>query len=72
MLRESEGKRARTAFTTEQRRYLLSVFEKSSYPSKEILEAIANKFNVTSSVIQTWFKNTRSKQKKLTNTKNLF
>lgn len=63
--------RIRTAFSTEQRRYLLSVFEQTIYPTKEILETLANELNVTTSVIQTWFKNTRSKLKKLTHTKNL-
>ena len=64
-------RRGRTSFTIEQRRYLLSIFERSPYPSKELLEVIAKELCVTPSIIQTWFKNTRSKQKKLTHTKNL-
>ena len=70
LITSDEGKsRARTAFSTEQRHYLLSIFETTSYPSKEILETAAKKLHTTTLVIQTWFKNTRSKQKKLTNKK---
>ena len=77
MLKQDEddlnGKRRnRTAFSTEHRRYLLSIFEKTHYPSKEILETAGKKLGVKPAIIQTWFKNTRSKQKKLTHTKNLF
>ena len=70
LITSDEGKsRARTAFSTEQRHYLLSIFETTSYPSKDILETAAKKLNTTTLVVQTWFKNTRSKQKKLTNKK---
>lgn len=64
---ETSRSRVRTAFSTEQRLYLLSIFKVTSYPSCEVLEEAAKKLNTTKTVIQTWFKNTRSKQKKLTN-----
>lgn len=62
-------RRGRTSFSVDQRRYLLSIFERTPYPAKEILEIAAKELRVSTSIIQTWFKNTRSKQKKLTNTK---
>ena len=71
MLTSNDKSRVRNVFSKEQRRYLLSVFEQSSYPSRELLEAISRRLNVSYATLQTWFKNTRSKQKKLTNTKNL-
>jgi hypothetical protein len=67
----AKSTRKRTNFTTEQRHYMLAVFTQNKYPSRDALEFLAKKFGVKSSVIQTWFKNTRSKQKMLTNTKNL-
>ena len=48
-------RRMRTAFTQEQRKYLLRVFEKQMYPTKEILEELSNKFNVTPTIIQVCF-----------------
>jgi hypothetical protein len=66
-----QKRRLRTQFTTEQKMYLLSMFRESSYPPREALEAAAKRLGVTVSILQTWFKNTRSKQKKLTHTKNL-
>lgn len=70
--RDQEPKRRlRTAFSTEQRYYLLSIFEKTIYPTRDVLEEAAKNLNVSVSTLQTWFKNTRSKQKKLTNTRNL-
>lgn len=64
-------RRFRTQFTMEQRRYLLSIFERTIYPSKEVLEQVSKELKVTIPILQTWFKNTRSKQKKLTHTRNL-
>lgn len=68
---QKSKRRIRTQFSIEQRRYLLSIFEKNIYPSKEVLEVASKELNVTIAILQTWFKNTRSKQKKLTHTKNL-
>lgn len=67
----SSKRRIRTQFTNDQKRYLLLLFRQSTYPSREMLEEAARNLGVTVPIIQTWFKNTRSKQKKLTNTKNL-
>jgi hypothetical protein len=64
-------KRMRTAFSQKQRFYLLSIFEKTMYPSREMLEEAAKRLDVSVACLQTWFKNTRSKLKKLTNTRNL-
>jgi hypothetical protein len=69
LVEDSKPSRARTAFSIDQRHYLLSIFETTSYPSKDILEQAARRLNTTTLVIQTWFKNTRSKQKKLVNKK---
>jgi hypothetical protein len=68
---DNQTRRGRVAFTTEQRRYLLTIFEQTKYPTKDTLEMASRKLNVPASSIQTWFKNTRSKQKKLTHSKNL-
>ena len=57
--------RSRTAFSHEQRLYLLSIFKITSYPTRDLLEEAAKELNTTKTIIQTWFKNTRSKQKKL-------
>ncbi len=62
-----KGRRTRHAFSIEERHYLLALFKKSIYPSREMLEEAAKKLKTSHIVIQTWFKNTRSKQKKLTN-----
>ena len=64
-------KRLRHDFTPEQKEFLLSYFRQSIYPCKEVLEEIADKLNTTTLVIQTWFKNTRSKQKKLANNRRI-
>jgi hypothetical protein len=42
----------RTAFTTDQRKYLLKIFEKQIYPSKDLLEELSKKLNVTTTIIQ--------------------
>jgi hypothetical protein len=68
---DKQSRRGRIAFSTDQRRYLLTIFEQTKYPTKDILEMASRKLNVPTSSIQTWFKNTRSKQKKLTHSKNL-
>lgn len=60
-------KRMRHDFSPEQKDYLLSIFKQTTYPSKDILEQTASRMGTTTLVIQTWFKNTRSKQKKLAN-----
>ncbi len=62
-----KGRRSRHAFSADERHYLLTLFKKSIYPSREVLEEAANKLKTTHIVIQTWFKNTRSKQKKMVN-----
>jgi hypothetical protein len=59
-------RRTRTAFTIQQRKYLLTIFEKSIYPTKDQLEQLSSELNVSASIIQTWFKNMRAKKKKLT------
>lgn len=68
---KSKKRRIRTQFSIEQKKYLLTIFRDTIYPSKEQLEIAAQKLCVSMSTVQTWFKNTRSKQKKLCNTKNL-
>jgi hypothetical protein len=57
----------RTPFNTKQRYYLLKIFETTFYPSRDVLEEAAIHLNVTIKTLQTWFKNTRSKQKKVKN-----
>ncbi|RMZ92770.1 Zinc finger homeobox [Brachionus plicatilis] len=58
-------RRIRTQFTMEQKKYLLTIFRDTIYPSKEQLEMAAHKLAVSMRTVQTWFKNTRSKQKKV-------
>ena len=57
----------RAPFTTKQRYYLLQIFEKSLYPTRDVLEEAARNLNVSVKTLQTWFKNARSKQKKHNN-----
>lgn len=64
-------KRMRHDFTSEEKDYLLSIFKQTTYPSKDILEQTASRMGTTTLVIQTWFKNTRSKQKKLANNRRI-
>jgi hypothetical protein len=61
----------RTSFTTQQRYYLLQIFEKSLYPSRDVLEEAAKILNVSVKTLQTWFKNARCKHNKLKNIKKL-
>lgn len=68
---KSKKRRIRTQFSIEQKKYLLTIFRDTIYPSKEQLELTAQKLSVSMATVQTWFKNTRSKQKKLCNTKYL-
>ena len=49
-------RRMRTAFTQDQRKYLLEIFEKYVYPGKDLLEELAAKMNVTTTIIQVSYK----------------
>ena len=68
---ERKRPRVRTQFSVDHRKYLLSLFSHNIYPTKEQLEEASQRLRMSKSIIQTWFKNTRSKQKKLCHTKNL-
>jgi hypothetical protein len=48
----SSKRRMRTAFTQDQRKYLLQVFEKHVYPGKDLLEELAAKMNVNTTIVQ--------------------
>lgn len=48
----SMRRRLRTAFTQEQRRHLLNIFQTQMYPSKELLEELSTKMNVTTTIVQ--------------------
>ncbi|VDO01532.1 unnamed protein product [Rodentolepis nana] len=56
--------RNRTAFTREEKEYLISAFEKNFYPDAEGFAELARVTNHTENQIKVWHQNWRSKKRK--------
>ncbi|KAK3844128.1 MAG: Homeodomain-like protein [Linnemannia gamsii] len=56
----------RHVFSTAQKEYLESNFQRRSYPDKAEVEDMADKLSVTDDKIRNWFTNRRFKEKKTT------
>ncbi|KAL5282832.1 ZEB2 family protein [Megaselia abdita] len=65
---ESERKvRVRTAITDEQQSILKEHFAINSRPSREEFKQIAERLNLDTRVVQVWFQNNRSRERKMNN-----
>lgn len=68
---ESERKvRVRTAITDEQQSILKEHFAINSRPSREEFKQIAGRLNLDTRVVQVWFQNNRSRERKMNNATN--